>query len=184
MRRSVVRAVCAAAVVAALVAGCSDVEAEPAPSETVAESVATPTPTALSEAEALEIGVATYEKFLEAERDVITSGGEDIATMDALITDNMGDYRDELMALATEGTFTPEGEMSIIGTRIQSYSLDTVTYYACLDFGDSQLVDEDGKPLDPNRQDVIQAVEVRVVQVSTQPKIDKHESWNDSSACQ
>jgi hypothetical protein len=74
MRRSVVRTVCAAAVVAALVAGCSDVEAEPAPSETVAESVATPTPTALSEAEALEIVETTYEAYLAAPGEVYAHG--------------------------------------------------------------------------------------------------------------
>lgn len=187
-RRMRARALLAVAAAASLaLAGCAapaDPSPTDAPADAAPDTTTTPSPTALTEEEALAIAVETYERFLYAERDVLASGGDDSAEMESLITDNMDEYYDGLIDLATSDDFTVEGDLSVSAGEIQSLESNAITFYACIDLQDSQMYGSDGTPRGNNRGGVIQPAEVRVVHVSNTPLIDKSMLWDDSSICQ
>lgn len=186
-RRMRARALLAVAAAASLaLAGCA-APADPSPSDTPADAApdttTTPSPTALTEEEALAIAVETYERFLYAERDVLASGGDNSAEMESLITDNMDEYYDGLIDLATSDNFTVEGDLSIGNTEVQKFAEDEITFYACVDLEDSQMYDGSGNAYGEDRRGVIQPTEIRVVNVNRDPQVDGQEFWPELDLC-
>jgi hypothetical protein len=183
MRRSVVRTVCAAAVVAALVAGCSDVEAEPAPSETVAESVATPTPTALSEAEALEIVETTYEAYLAATGEVYAHGEDARDEYLSVVSEDFSKVElDSLIAASEERDLVTEGAIEVVKTKIQRIKPDSVTAYLCTDASNARLYEEGTEPT-PRPQNIY-TLEVEFVLSDTGAYLlNRSDTWDDDEFC-
>ncbi|UQN15535.1 hypothetical protein [Gulosibacter sp. ACHW.36C] len=159
-----------------------------APTGTAAQetSAAAPTPTAteLTEAEALDIAVATYEEYLAAEREVIASGGDKTDAFESLTTENMQDYFDQLVQLAASDNFTVEGDLSVANAEVQQYKDDEITVYVCIDLADSQVYDGTGVEYGEERSGVIQPAEVRVVNLTDTPQIDAQKLWPELDLCQ
>ena len=187
-RRMRARALLAVAAAASLaLAGCAapaDPSRTDAPADAAPDTTTTPSPTALTEEEALAIAVETFEKFLYAEREVMASGGANTDEIKSLSTENMNEYIDELVSLAESDDFTVEGDMSVVEAEPQSYSTDEISFYVCVDLADSKMYDSTGAPLGNEREGIIQAAEVHVIDVDGSPRVDGQKKWPELELCQ
>lgn len=165
-------------------AGSGDAAPTGSASATTSGADPTPAPTELTESEALDIAVATYEEFLYAERDVLASGGDSIGDLESLTSDNMQEYLDGILELATSDDFTVEGDLSVVEAEVQKLSGDAITFYACVDLADSQMYAGDGSEYGDDRRGVIQPTEIRVVDLSSTPRIDGQKFWPELDLCQ
>lgn len=185
MRARALLAVVAAASLA--LAGCA-APADPSPTKTPADAApdttTTPEPTPLTEDDALDIAVETYERFLSVEGDVFDDGGASIGEMENIVTDNMADYVEGLKDSATQDDFTVSGSIQVARSELQDFDNDSISFYACLDFSESSMVDSNGQPVGGDRASAFEAKEVRVVRDGDAYLIDKASHWDDETFCE
>jgi hypothetical protein len=167
-------------------AGCAG-SGDAAPTGTAAQDTSavtpTPAPTELTEAEALDIAVATYEEFLAVEGAVFDDGGESIDDMKNLVTDNMSEYVSGLEESAGQDDYTVTGSIKVRDAEMQAFDSDSISIYACLDFSESSLTDSAGQPVGGDRESAFEAKEVRLVRDGETFLIDKAAHWDNDSFC-
>ncbi|WP_282824791.1 hypothetical protein [Gulosibacter sediminis] len=164
-------------------AGSGDAAPNGSASATTSGADPTPAPTELTESEALDIAVATYEEFLYAERDVLASGGVETEAFELLTTENMEGYLNDLVEVATSDELTVEGDLSVVHADIQQYKNNEISVYVCIDLGDSQVYDGTGAEYGEERSGVIQPAEVRIVNLTDTPQIDAQKLWPELDLC-
>lgn len=164
-------------------AGSGDAAPNRSASATTSGADPTPAPTELTESEALDIAVATYEEFLSVEGAVFDSGGESIDEMKNLVTDNMAEYVVGLEESASQDDYTAAGTIKVRAAELQSLDDDSIHFYACLDFSESSLTDSAGQPVGGDRASAFEAKEVYLVRSGDSFLIDKAAHWDNDSFC-
>ncbi|KAB1644963.1 hypothetical protein [Gulosibacter chungangensis] len=171
-----------------MLAGCTDGGADPALTEIATDAATsneTPVETApeLTDEEALQIAVETYEEYLAATGKLLDTNGESFDEVQAITTPNMAKINQDSLELAQQGNYTTDGTMPVVKSQIQLVDGDSIDAYVCVDFSQSQTFDEDGNPVGGSRDGIQRAYEIRVVKDQGIFKVDRSELWADSSFC-
>jgi len=123
-----------------------------APDEPVSDAKPTPTVTPLfaSEEEALEAARATYEGFLRTSKIIVDEDGASSERIDEFATTEVADPEKRGFANLAAANERIIGEISLEEVLLQAYrpqapgGLDVMSVYACVNVGDTDVVDEGG----------------------------------------
>ena len=183
----VVTSIAAAVFTAVVLVGCTTADGSASSGSegghAASTAPATPTPTVMSDEEALQTGVETFDKLLAAEFELVRTKGESIDQLDALITENMAEYRDEAISVAGQG-LVPHGSLSVQTPQLQQAAADEITFYACVDYSKGWLTKPDGTRVGGDRTNKIGSLEVRVVKDEHEDwRVDRKQKWHDTSRC-
>lgn len=171
-----------------LIAGCADtgaapVETERVSSEEMPAETAAQTAPVLSDEEALEIAVETYEEYLEIGGRLIDAQGKTYEELQRITTDNMRESNEELLEMAQSGKYSTAGYIPVVKSELVRNSSGSFDVLLCTDLSKSQTYDENGSPLGPSREGVTNALDVRVIYNDGEHKIDRSDSWTQSDFC-
>lgn len=175
-------------VVLGMLAGCADSGSSPAESEGATDA-AVPTETVaetapeLTDEEALQIAVETYEEYLAIGGEVLESGGSAANKYDSITTANMAEANAATIELAETDDFTVEGEITVVRSELQGFVDQRIDAYVCLDLSNSQMYDGQGNPMGQDRTDLQEALNISVVKEDGAYKVDRSELWDQTSFC-
>ena len=123
-----------------------------APDEPLSRARPTPSSTPLfaSEEEALDAARATYEGFMSASEEILSSGGVGAERIDDFLSPALARLeKDSYAAYAADGRQF-EGQSSIESVSLQRYTADAsgtepvISLYVCVDFSTVDVLDKDG----------------------------------------
>ncbi len=183
LRRGVMSVVGVAALVGML-AGCADTSTEPvetsasAPVESAVE-----TAPELTDEEALQIAVETYEEYLAIGGEVIDTQGAAYDKLAAITTENMTALNEETLHIATSNQYSTDGTIPVVKSELIRADSSMIEALICTDLSHSQTFDLDGNPVGPDREGITNTLKIRVVQVEGMFKIDGSDVWAQSDFC-
>lgn len=175
-------------VMVAALAGCAGAGGSTGETElvsTVAPASEAPTETVpvLSDEEALQIAVETYEEYLAISGELIDTQGANFDELEAITTANMASANRDSLEQAQSGDFHTEGHIPIIKSQLVQHERTFVDVLLCLDLSQSQTFDESGEALGPDRTGLTNAIDVRVVFDDGLHKLDRSDLWTQSDFC-
>lgn len=178
-------ALLAAAAMLALT-GCAG-SGDAAPTDTAAQETSTaaptPAPTELTEAEALDIAVTTYEQYLTATGEVLVSGDDATSRFNEVVTEEFGSPQLETLLDRSETEdLVVEGEILVVKAELQKLTADSIDVYLCTDASNA-VVYQAGETPETSRDQTIYPLEVRLIRIDNTFKIDQSETWDNSDFC-
>ena len=183
----VVASIAAAVFTAVVLVGCTTADGSASSGSeggrAASTAPATPTPTVMSDEEALQTGVETFDKLLAAEFELVRTKGESIDQLDALITENMAEYRERLLKNARVG-YVPKGNLKVEQTKLQRVTDSSITFYGCLDYSKGWVETTEGEVVGGPREGKVGAFEITVSRSSTGAwQVDRKNSWDEPGYC-
>ncbi|QUY63407.1 hypothetical protein [Gulosibacter molinativorax] len=174
-----------------MLAGCADASTESgettAPVESVEADATTAVPVEsapeLTDEEALQIAVETYEEYLAISGELIDSQGDSFADLEAITTPNMSEGNQAALEQSTSGEFTTEGVIPVIKSELVQKTSSEIDILLCLDLSQSKTLDANGQQVGPDRTGLTNAVDVRVVNTDGAFKVDRSDQWTQSEFC-
>lgn len=174
---------------AAMIFGCTGCAVDAAqtaattvPSASPTEN-AVPSPTVMSKEEALRIGVETYNALLAEEFEMLGTAGANIREFDALLTENMAEYRSTIVEHSQKG-YEVHGSLELSNPQLQQFDASSITFYACVDLSKGWAVDANGNVVGGGRDGKIGSLEIRVVKSSDNSwRVDEKKKWDSTSRC-
>lgn len=164
-------------------AGSGDAAPTGSASATASGADPTPAPTELTESEALDIAVATYEEYLAATGEVLVDGSSAASRFNEVVTEEFGAPQLEtLLERAEAEDLVVEGEILVVKSELQKLTATSIDVYLCTDASNA-VVHQEGEPPESSRDQAIYPLEVRLVRVDDTFKIDQSETWDDSDFC-
>ncbi|WP_140400738.1 hypothetical protein [Gulosibacter sp. 10] len=151
----------------------------PGPTETAADE---PAP-ALSDEEALEIAVETFDEFNALVGELISSQGANYEDVLAITTENMTEDNESSLEIATSGQYTTEGTMLVVKSELVQNTPEAIDALVCVDYSDVRTYDANGDLVSADRAGVVEATEIRAVFQDGTYKIDRRKKWDDSDFC-
>lgn len=144
---------------------------------------ATPSATALTDEQALQIGVETFKALLDAEQNMYRTRGASVAEFEALLTENLDKYRKNVIQ-DSANDYTVHGQWNIYKPKLQSASDDSIVFYACLKLDEAYVTDANGEVVGGERTGKIGSVEIEIVPNSNGKWIvERKQKWEDPEHC-
>ena len=183
----VVTSIAAAVFTAVVLVGCTTADGSTSSSSesghAASTAPATPTPTVMSDEEALQTGVETFDKLLAAEFELVRTKGESIDQLDALITENMAEYRESVYQHSLNG-YTAHGALNLVNAQLQKVTSEEIAFYGCVDLSKGYVTDKNGKVVGGDREDKVASLEIKVLRDSEGSwRVDRKSKWEDPSLC-
>ena len=182
----VVTSIAAAVFTAVVLAGCTTADGSassgPEGGHAASTAPATPTPTVMSDEEALQTGVETFERLMAAELKIYENPETAFAEIESLTTDNLGTYRQQLRDASTQ-PFTAHGQLKVHNAELQSAEPTEIVFYACVDLSTGYVTDPEGNVVGGDRRGKIGSFEVEVRQLDDMWKVHRKDHWSGNQRC-
>ena len=183
----VVTSIAAAVFTAVVLVGCTTADGSASSGSegghAASSAPATPTPTVMSDEEALQTGVETFEQLMAAELKMIETKGASLEEFDALITSSLSDYRESVIDAASKD-YTAHGSMKVYLPKLQRAAENQITFYACLKMDEGYVTDSSGEVVGGDRTGKIGSVEITVLKgESGNWQVDRKSKWEDPEHC-
>ncbi|MFD2674868.1 hypothetical protein [Gulosibacter bifidus] len=144
---------------------------------------AAPTPTLMSDEEALRIGVETFDALLAAESNLVNNPEYELALIEDLTTESLADYRAALRDHAQQN-YTAHGQLKSHNSELQGVTADEITFYTCIDLSKAYVTNPAGNVVGGDRTGKVASVLVRLSLGSDGKwRIDGKDKWTATSRC-